>query len=267
MSHKACSIILCAVFCASVHAGFTAGPAAGAGQQWWKIPPALPAEEYGNILINRTSVQQGVKPVTFSHWIHRRKHTCRVCHFELEINMKVNSTEITEAENRAGKFCGACHDGKVHDGKALFGHEDKRDCGKCHNGDRGSGREKIKELEKLPSAQYGNRVNWGKALDDGMITPVSRLTITPAGMGYDKKVVLDAEWWGIPPAVFPHLAHIKWLDCNNCHPDIFNIKKKTTKHFLMTRILKGEFCGVCHLTVAFPLDECKKCHPGLKKSY
>jgi c(7)-type cytochrome triheme protein len=53
---------------------------------------------------------------------------------------------------------------------------------------------------------------------------------------------------------------VQWLDCNNCHPDNFNIKKKTTKHFSMERILKREFCGVCHLTVAFPMDDCKRCY-------
>jgi hypothetical protein len=37
-------------------------------------------------------------------------------------------------------------------------------------------------------------------------------------------------------------------------------KKKTTKHFSMDRILKGEFCGVCHLTVVFPMNDCKRCH-------
>jgi hypothetical protein len=28
----------------------------------------------------------------------------------------------------------------------------------------------------------------------------------------------------------------------------------------MARILKAEFCGVCHLSVAFPLDNCERCH-------
>jgi hypothetical protein len=30
----------------------------------------------------------------------------------------------------------------------------------------------------------------------------------------------------------------------------------------MARILKREFCGVCHLTVAFPMNDCKRCHPN-----
>jgi hypothetical protein len=28
----------------------------------------------------------------------------------------------------------------------------------------------------------------------------------------------------------------------------------------MNRILQREFCGVCHLTVAFPMNDCKRCH-------
>ncbi|MDH4163998.1 MAG: hypothetical protein OEW15_15115 [Nitrospirota bacterium] len=230
-----------------------------------EFPEAKPPEIYGTILIDRTSTLKGVKPVIFSHWLHRRTHTCRVCHFELEFNMKANSTEITENENRSGKYCGACHDGREHDGKVLFGHENSADCGKCHTGDLTAGSGRYKELARLPRSSSGNKVNWSKALEKGMITPQHELHIKAADMNYDKSIKLEAEWWNIPPALFPHDRHIKWLDCNNCHPDIFNIKKKTTKHFLMTRILSGEFCGVCHMTVAFPITDCRKCHPAMRE--
>lgn len=229
----------------------------------WDLPPNLPPEEYGNILINRTSGKNGVKPAAFSHWIHRQKHTCRVCHFELEFNLKVNTTEITEAANRAGKYCGA---GGCHDGKTVFGHENKQDCEKCHNGIRGYGKEKFSELSAFPKARFGNGINWVRALKSGMIKPLNYLAVKPPEeITYDKTLLLKAEWHGIPPAVFPHREHVQWLDCNNCHPDIFNIKKKTTKHFLMTRILEGEFCGVCHISVAFPMNDCKRCHPDMKE--
>ena len=33
--------------------------------------------------------------------------------------------------------------------------------------------------------------------------------------------------------------------------------------FSMPLILKGEFCGVCHVTVAFPMNDCKRCHPAM----
>ncbi len=228
-------------------------------ESFWDFPPLPPENEYGNILINRTSEKNNVKPVTFSHWIHRQKHTCRVCHFELEFNMKVNTTEITEELNKSGKYCGACHDGKE-----LFGHE-KPHCEKCHNGDRKYGSEKFIKLKEFPKTKYGNGIDWVRALRKGLIKPVNYLNLKPSeDVKYNKTVTLEAEWSNIPPAVFPHKPHNEWLDCNICHPDIFNIKKKTTKHFYMTRILKGEFCGVCHLNVAFPMNDCKRCHPGMR---
>jgi c(7)-type cytochrome triheme protein len=84
-------------------------------------------------------------------------------------------------------------------------------------------------------------------------------------ISFDKELILESEWHNIPNAVFPHKAHTAWLDCNNCHPDPFNIKKKTTKHFEMRFILEGQFCGVCHMTVAFPMQDCKRCHPTVAK--
>lgn len=229
----------------------------GSSRAHWDLPAVQPAEEFGNILISRTSEYQGVKPAAFSHWTHRQKFTCRVCHFELEFNMLVNTTEITETANRSGRYCGA---GGCHDGKKAFGH-DQANCQKCHNGNLGYGKEKFSRLSNLPKAKFGNGINWVKAVDKGVIAPVNYLTVKPpADVAVIKPIMLDAEWSGIPPAIFSHKAHMQWLDCNNCHPDIFNIKKKTTKHFSMDRILKREFCGVCHLTVAFPMDDCKRCH-------
>ncbi|HWR58447.1 MAG TPA: hypothetical protein VN328_06135, partial [Thermodesulfovibrionales bacterium] len=35
-------------------------------------PPMPPYDEFGNILISRTSEKNKVKPATFSHWSHRQ---------------------------------------------------------------------------------------------------------------------------------------------------------------------------------------------------
>jgi len=228
----------------------------------WDFPPPPPPYEYGNLLINRTSEKNGMKPVTFSHWLHRQDFTCRVCHFELEFNMKVNTTEISEKTNKAGLHCGAQ---KCHDGKAAFG-LDKPNCEKCHNGDIAYGKEKFAELaSRLPKSEFGNHIDWAKARNKRQIIPYHYLTVKPSkDFKFTSKLSLEAEWPNVPPAVFSHKSHVAWLDCNNCHPDIFNIQKKTTKHFEMDRILKGEFCGVCHLNVAFPMAHCKACHPAMK---
>jgi c(7)-type cytochrome triheme protein len=223
------------------------------------LPPEPPPELYGNLLINRTSGKSGVKPVAFSHWSHRRKYTCRVCHSELEFAFRADATEITEAENQAGKYCGACHNGQI-----AFGH-DKANCEKCHNGNLGYGKEKFAVTADLPVTKSGNGIDWVRALEEKRIAPATFLRVKPtADIAYDKTLTLEAEWAFVPPAIFPHRIHTDWLECSNCHPEIFNIRKKSTKHFEMTRILKGEFCGACHLNVAFPISECKRCHPAIK---
>jgi len=221
-------------------------------------PP--PPEEYGNFLIDRVSSAKGVKPVSFSHWIHRQSSTCRVCHFEIQFNYSVNTTEISERDNRAGQFCGTCHDGKE-----LFGHEKPEDCERCHNGDLRRGSEKFPKLWRLPQSRYGNRIDWNAALEEGAIQPRNQLGIPPpAETAFSGTILLDAVWAMGPDAMFPHGQHSKWLDCNDCHPAIFNIKKKFTEGLEMVNIIDREFCGICHGSVAFPLTDCARCHPKLK---
>jgi c(7)-type cytochrome triheme protein len=227
----------------------------------WQLPYLPPKEEYGNILLNRISQKNNVKAVSFSHWIHRRKHTCRVCHSELGFNMETNTTEITEDANRAGQYCGACHDGTI-----AFGH-DKANCAKCHTGQLSGGKARFPELINLPLARFGNRVDWVSALKMGLIKPAGYIKLKPDNFVFGETLLLEAEMGGVAPAIFPHKAHTDWLDCNNCHPDIFNIKKKTTRHFSMEFILKGRFCGACHLTVAFPINDCKRCHPKMSEEW
>lgn len=225
---------------------------------FWEFPPLPPPEQYGNILINRTSEKNNIKPVTFSHWSHRMHYTCTVCHLELEFNMKLNTTEITEADNKAGRYCGACHDGKI-----AFSH-DRENCDKCHNGDITYGSEKFSKIKTFPATRFGNKVDWVKIMSNGVIKPKKFLHTETPSVPFKKTLWLEAEWVFVPPSIFPHEAHTDWIDCSICHPDIFNIKKKTTKHFSMDLILKGKFCGVCHLNVAFPLNDCKRCHPAMQ---
>ena len=66
-----------------------------------------------------------------------------------------------------------------------------------------------------------------------------------------------------PNVLFPHAAHLKWLECNNCHTAIFQAKKGANKTS-MDKILKGESCGVCHGSVAFPVNDCERCHSQKK---
>jgi len=222
------------------------------------LPSQPPPKLYGNIIINRGTGEADIKSASFSHWSHRTKYTCTVCHLELGFNMVLNTTIITEKDNQDGRYCGACHDGRT-----AFGHTEAH-CKKCHNANKSYGGEKFKDLNGFSSAPYGNRIDWVKAIESGQIKPKNFLTEETEPIQFEKELLLEAEMAMIPPAVFPHKAHIAWIDCAICHPDIFNIKKKTTKHFSMSYILNNEFCGVCHGKVAFPLDDCKRCHPDIR---
>lgn len=219
----------------------------------WKFPELQPAERFGNIIIDRASTRNKVKAVSFSHWVHRRHFSCRVCHFDLGFDMATGTTEITEAGNRSGKFCGKCHNGLK-----AFALADN--CDRCHNANIDYSRQKYGVLSSLPRTGYANLIDWVRAEEDKMITPApgSRQKIE-----FDREITLNADWNFVAPASFSHRKHVAWMDCSNCHPGLFNVKKKGTRDFSMESMLKGEFCGACHITVAFPLNDCKRCHAGM----
>jgi c(7)-type cytochrome triheme protein len=235
-------------------------PPRGAYDELFDLPKLPSPERYGNILISRMTANSTHPPVTFSHWLHRRYYTCRVCHFELNFGMKVNSTDITESKIRKGEYCGACHNDSI-----AFGVNEST-CLLCHTGNIGSTDERFSELNGMPQAAYGDLVNWSKALSRGLISPKQSLLDEKfESISFENVLRLEPEWRAIQTrAVFPHQKHTAWLDCADCHPDIFNIQKKGTKHFRMNLINSGKFCGVCHLTVAFPVQDCCRCHPDLR---
>ena len=229
-------------------------------QGFFDLPELPPPHDFGNVLIDRLATAEDSKPVRFSHWTHRTRYTCRVCHFELDFAMVTNGSEITEADNLNGLFCGTCHDGDT-----AFDHGEKN-CNRCHTGSIG-GETKLfkKQFKKLPKAQYGNQIDWVAAEDQRLIEPIKSLyepDFEP--IPFKEQFEVPAAWTLIPPADFSHNVHLRWLECSNCHPDVFNIQKQGTEHFLMKNILEGKFCGACHMTVAFPLDDCKRCHPHMK---
>ncbi len=222
------------------------------GPQNFNFAADPPAQSYGNIIMK----PEGAKPVIFSHWVHRLRYTCRVCHFELQINFKAGTTGITMEDNVEGKYCGACHNGKT-----AFGIEN---CGRCHNGGAGPDeKEFAKKTSGLPTAEHGNRIDWNLAMEENYIKPADYLTAKPEKFQFNQALTIRAAWDYVPSAVFPHKAHNRWLDCNNCHPDIFDIKNRTEEQNRMESYFKGKFCGVCHGKVAFPLKDCSRCHLGM----
>ena len=103
-----------------------------------------------------------------------------------------------------------------------------------------------------------HEVDWVKALDDGLITPRANISGTEEMQSMDMDIIME-QTSSMPYVKFPHLAHTKWLSCENCHTEIFE-PVKNGNPITMGKILKGEYCGRCHDRVAFSLFVCEKCH-------
>jgi c(7)-type cytochrome triheme protein len=222
-------------------------------------------DSYGTLVMRRSTSNTNADPVVFSHRIHRTKYTCRVCHIELEFSMKKGGSGITREDYLDGRYCGACHDGKISFSVKFA-------CNLCHISDK---KQKVSYVDPayeslaatLPEQGYGDKINWVKAIENGDIKPKHSLYEgTPlTGMPLPDYLKDPLRWYtnvsGVHVA-FPHEAHIAWLDCSNCHPDIFEIKNMGTVSFDKEKNLYGYYCGTCHMTVAFPMNGCSRCHPG-----
>lgn len=75
--------------------------------------PGDAAAEYGDVVLNRNSEKEGVRPVLFPHWFHRIRYRCKVCHAELGFKMRAGANDLRMDDIANGKFCGACHNGEI----------------------------------------------------------------------------------------------------------------------------------------------------------
>ena len=87
--------------------------------------PALAVE--GDIVFSRKDNEGGTPPAVFPHWVHRIRYKCYACHPEL-FQMKAGADAITMDAIEQGKFCGACHNGKIAWGIGFD------TCNRCHAG-------------------------------------------------------------------------------------------------------------------------------------
>lgn len=120
-------------------------------------------------------------------------------------------------------------------------------------------------FEGLPKSGDGNRIDWVKALERGHIAPLVDYT-DPNAEPFTLDLVIVREVKGsMPDVVFPHQQHTEWLDCTNCHDEIFE-PQKGANQISMAAILLGQKCGVCHGKVAFPVTDCRRCHAQPKST-
>ncbi|HEY3306999.1 MAG TPA: c(7)-type cytochrome triheme domain-containing protein [Desulfuromonadaceae bacterium] len=231
------------------------------------MPPNGPFWRYGNVVFRRKCVKAGLAPVVFSHWSHRTQYTCRVCHIELGFSMRSGDTEITRELYTSGKYCGACHNGKtafsVQEGKSA-------QCSKCHMKDTRDLEARFEKFSaNLPMASFGNGIDWAATLKEGLFAPKNTILAQSMNIQFPEKLKTPTKLGSSSPrsdVTFSHRDHFAELDCSSCHPEIFNVKKKGTKAFSMELNIYGDFCGACHMQVAFPMNDCKRCHVQMSNS-
>ncbi|MDA8101237.1 MAG: hypothetical protein M0042_16580 [Nitrospiraceae bacterium] len=226
--------------------------------------------EYGNVVINAFSAKEGMAPVVFEHWFHRAKYSCRLCHVDIGFSLKADGTGIRAADNAKGLYCGVCHNGKMESaGKKVFAacgtdKNDKR-CEKCHS----QGKHVKQDYDfatytaKFPKDQFGNGVNWEKAAEGGQIQLtdyIEGVSIKKPAQPVQKDFTIQPKSADKGEILFSHRKHLIWNGCEVCHPEIFKGGKRGSQQYSMNEIKNRKFCGVCHSSVAFPLDDCFRCH-------
>lgn len=253
---------------------FISGRASVMGQQPTEdYEKYIPAPEYfGRVWLNNFTKQAGVASVVFDHWLHRSLFNCRICHVDIGFAMKSNATGISAADNMDGYFCGSCHNNKqVINGKRVFAacstqytEEEGKRCARCHSEGQAAQRKYDFQAlaKKLPRLQY-NQIDWEKAETEGIITPIDVIE----GIFYKTETIkaqkdfsIESKSWRKSDVIFSHKKHVVWNGCAVCHPLIFPSSEQGTVQYNMFEIMDGEYCGACHVNVAFSVWLCYKCH-------
>jgi c(7)-type cytochrome triheme protein len=224
----------------------------------------------GRVVLDATSPRIGMPAVTFDHWNHRRRYTCRVCHVDLGFAMKAGETRVTARANEDGLYCGACHDGRARDGgpvlfRACWGwprSDPARGCPRCHTGPD-VGRGAYDAFARAMPPDVAGDVDWVAATRRRLVDPADVLQgVTPrrAKMRIDRDVELRTVGTWMNDVIFSHRRHVGWIACELCHPEVFPISRRGDVRIRMADMRAGRFCGACHQGVAFPLSTCQRCH-------
>lgn len=218
--------------------------------------------EFGTVVMNNASEKNGVAAVEFSHWLHRSRYTCRLCHVDVGFAMQAGGTQMTEMDNVRGSYCGACHNGRI--AFSVNPPSGPKTCDRCHSQGKDVARQYpfASITDELPRGRFGNNVDWELAEIDGKIKLVDTLpeiSIRRRPLQIPRDYQIQARTEGLPEIIFSHKKHAVWNGCELCHPDIFTVKAGATK-YAMEDVFAGKFCGACHGSVAFPATDCQRCH-------
>ncbi|MCF6280642.1 MAG: hypothetical protein L3J28_00275 [Candidatus Polarisedimenticolaceae bacterium] len=194
---------------------------------------------------------------------------CEACHFypweQLDderqakdelVNLEAKSAKSSLFAGRSGKMAGR-GDGKKKSGTAFKW------------GD--SWQPRAFRSAGLPKDKYG-LIDWirltedGLALPQGSLDPEDPLYESPVHYVFDEEgeediedIVIPVKSESISAVLYPHTTHTWWLKCKSCHPKRFDRGAGDTV-MTMKDMGKGKYCGECHGKVAFPLEDCSRCH-------
>ena len=119
------------------------------------------------------------------------------------------------------------------------------------------------EAASLLPTDYAGQTDWMLALTSGAVVPRPGLDSgAPEQAVFDFDVRFADASDPMHHVTYEHALHTQWLSCDNCHPAIFPLERGGEPPTItMARIKAGEYCGVCHGTVAFATDNaCARCH-------
>lgn len=126
--------------------------------------------------------------------------------------------------------CKACHNSNMQKNVrySMADMEKGKSCGMCHNGKNAFALAKCTQCHKVKDMVY-------KVKETG-------------------------------PVAFSHVKHLKGMQCNSCHSQLYKTGRNATVS--MANMEKGKSCGACHNgKKAFAVAECVKCHPFRDKLY
>lgn len=104
----------------------------------------------------------------------------------------------------------------------------------------------------------GNKVDWVRSLQQGLIEPRPSLEEDREPEILETTILMK-NTYPLLYVRFSHKPHTQWMSCEACHDTIF-VAQVDANPINMGKILEGEYCGLCHGAVSFPLTECNRCH-------
>jgi c(7)-type cytochrome triheme protein len=125
----------------------------------------------------------------------------------------------------------------------------------------------LRIYESLPRDEE-NKVDWERAVESGLIEPAASIDDDVEELLMDLRIVIKFNDMLIKDVVFSHEVHTYWLNCDSCHPKLFNPEVESN-HMTMKEMREGKYCGHCHGMVAFPTNiidapnfraNCLRCH-------